>query len=123
MSTAMLLHTLATRGVVVRIDGGDLKLSPARSLDAVILADVRHHKAELLSLLAQSTLESPIDPATEEAAAHDTQLARLAAVFPDAVQLDSGDWHINGATYDNAVLLAAYSSGTTTNGHPDYSLG
>ncbi len=56
MTAPALLDALAARGVVARgvvarAEGGQLKLSPARSLDAALLAEVRAHKAGLLALL------------------------------------------------------------------------
>ncbi len=51
MTAPALLDALAARGVVARVEAGDLKLRPARSLDAEMLAAVRANKADLMTLL------------------------------------------------------------------------
>ncbi len=51
MSATALLNTLTSRGIVARVENGDLKLRPAHSLDVEMLAAVRAAKAELLTLL------------------------------------------------------------------------
>jgi hypothetical protein len=51
MTAPALLDALAARGVVARVEDGDLKLRPACSLDAALLAEIRAAKAELLALL------------------------------------------------------------------------
>jgi hypothetical protein len=57
MTAPALLDVLAARGVVARVDGGELKLKPARSLDAALLAEVRANKADLLTLLTASAAQ------------------------------------------------------------------
>jgi hypothetical protein len=55
-----------------------------------------------------------------ELAARQAQHARILEVFPEAQPARGRRWIIEGAVYDheNAVRLAAYRCGTTTNGYP-----
>jgi hypothetical protein len=46
-----LLHEIEARGVSLRLQLGELKLRPAASLDARVLAEVRAAKPELVELL------------------------------------------------------------------------
>ena len=46
-----ILSELARRGVRVRVEGDSLKLKPKSALDDILLARVREHKPEILTVL------------------------------------------------------------------------
>ncbi len=66
MTPTVLLEALHSRGVSARVENGDLKLRPARSLDAETLGLVREHKAALLALLQPPSPHEYSCAATDE---------------------------------------------------------
>lgn len=49
-----ILSELSTRGVTVRVRGDELKLKPARALDADLVRQLREYKSEIILSLRQS---------------------------------------------------------------------
>lgn len=138
MSAATVFQTLAARGAVVTVRGDILSITPRAVIDEPLRAEIRAHKSELLELLSApqkapagtysadlptaprtATARPPRQPSAERLRLA-SEIGGILQVLAGAKRLKNGDWKINGELYDhdNAVLLAAQTRGTTTNGYP-----
>jgi hypothetical protein len=137
MSGHAFILSLESRGAALEVENDKLRVTPAHVLTDTDRAMWREHKTAILKVLGTTPKKRIASTCNANDAPDTTEPTRRAPRWPSAAslrlaneiggifqvlagakRLKNGDWRINGERYehDDAVLLAAHTRGTTTNG-------